>query len=290
MTGIKDWSSSAITDDAYFPENQSPGSVNNGARQVKADVREWYNDAEWVEYGVGSGAGNGGTNYTVTALSDTQFTIGAGDTTGRYHAGRRIRASGVLTPTIIGTIAGATYSGGTDLTTVTVDWDSDGLELESGLRVWTGIVSANSSTAFPAAALRGQDVDLGGATLDNVELKNYAETRVTLASASGVVSWSLTDGNAGYLVLTENVTQFTISNWPTSPAAGSFTLWVQQDSTGGWTMTGYPNSVKWLGDAEPVITDAAFAVDIISFMTLDGGANIVGIAGQRALFTGLIGS
>ena len=53
MPGIKDYSTTPGSNVALFPEGQTPSSVNDGMRQVQADIRAWYNDAEWIVYGDG---------------------------------------------------------------------------------------------------------------------------------------------------------------------------------------------------------------------------------------------
>ena len=42
-----------------MPEQQSAASVNDGVRQIQADIAADYRDREWVEYGAGDGAGGG---------------------------------------------------------------------------------------------------------------------------------------------------------------------------------------------------------------------------------------
>jgi len=63
-----------------------------------------------------------------------------------------------------------------------------------------------------------------------------------------------------------------------SVAAGvgvSFTLHLQQDSTGSRTVS-WPASVKWAGGVAPALTTAANGLDIFTFYTIDGGASWYG--------------
>ena len=53
MSGINDYSVTPANNTALFPEGMAPSAVNDGMRQVQADLREWYNDAQWVVYGDG---------------------------------------------------------------------------------------------------------------------------------------------------------------------------------------------------------------------------------------------
>ena len=109
---------------------------------------------------------------------------------------------------------------------------------------------------------------------DNVvsrpELKDYAETRTAPASSAGALTLDLTTGNIFEPTLTESVT-LSITNPPASGKGGSFTLILRQDGTGGWGVT-WPTAVKWAGGTAPTLTTAASAVDVLTFMTTDGGS------------------
>ena len=89
---------------------------------------------------------------------------------------------------------------------------------------------------------------------------------------------NLADGNVHRVVLDANCT-FTFSG-ATSGRAASFTLIVVQDGTGSRTVT-WPASAVWAGGDEPTLSSAANAVDILSFMSVDGGTTWFGfVAGQ----------
>ena len=107
---------------------------------------------------------------------------------------------------------------------------------------------------------------------DNVltrpELKDYAETRVA-ANSGASYSIDLSAGNVFEITLTGNCT-FTFSNPPASGKGGSFTLILKQDATGSRT-TIWPSSVDWAGGTAPTLTTTANAVDMLVFVTTDGG-------------------
>ncbi|MBB5509556.1 tail fiber domain-containing protein [Paraburkholderia atlantica] len=110
-----------------WAEGQAPSTVNDSARQMMADVANWFVTPEWINYGL-----------TPTFVSGTQFTV-AGNQTNIYTVGRRVLAF-VTAGTIAGTITTSAY---TSLTTVTVTWDSGALD--SGLSgVWVGILNPNT--------------------------------------------------------------------------------------------------------------------------------------------------
>ena len=90
----------------------------------------------------------------------------------------------------------------------------------------------------------------------------------------------LEDGNFHKVTLTANCT-FTFSNVPaTANTAASFTLFLVQDGTGSRTVT-WPGSVDWAAATAPTLTTTAAAVDVLTFITLDGGTIWNGfVAGQ----------
>lgn len=73
--------------------------------------------------------------------------------------------------------------------------------------------------------------------------------------------------------LASNVT-FTFSAVETGWAV-SFTLVLRQDATGGRTVT-WPTSVRWNEATAPTLTTTANAVNVLTFLTTDGGANWLG--------------
>lgn len=136
MTGIDSWSTTAATNatadggSVNLAENQAPSTMNNTLRQMAADIRARENDAVWFQYGTGD---QGAGNLAVPGVyaSATSFTITGADVTAVYHAYRRVRAVGVSTGTIYGTIASVAYNGGNTTTTVTMVWDSGSLSNET---------------------------------------------------------------------------------------------------------------------------------------------------------------
>lgn len=136
MTGIDSYSTTPATNATAdggainWAEGQPPSSVNNTARQMLADIRTSNNDLIWFQYGTGDqGAGN--IAVPSVYLSSTSFTITGANVTAIYEANRRVRAVGVSTGTIYGSIASSSYNSGNTKTTVTVVWDSGSLANET---------------------------------------------------------------------------------------------------------------------------------------------------------------
>jgi hypothetical protein len=134
MSGIKDYSTTPANNTALFPEGMARATVNDSSRQVQADIRSWYETAEWVDYG-----------YTPTYASTTSFTM-SGDKTAFFLVGRRIKMTDATT--LYGTIATSSFGGGN--TTVTVTMDSGSLSA-SLTAVALGIVSTSGTgTSLPS--------------------------------------------------------------------------------------------------------------------------------------------
>ena len=87
-------------------EGMLPSNINNAFRSVMADIRQWYNDGQWIEYGDGAGT------YTATRTSGTAFTISSTNVTSAYHANRRIKLVDSAT-TLYGTISSSSFSSDT---------------------------------------------------------------------------------------------------------------------------------------------------------------------------------
>jgi len=136
MAGIKDYSTTAASNTSVggvsIAEGMLPSNINNAFRAITADIREWFNDSQWVEYGDGDGA------FTAAYASATSFTIAGTDVTSFYHAGRRIKLTASTPGTIYGTISSSTFSTNT---TVNVTWDSGSLSNEAISNLYVGILS-----------------------------------------------------------------------------------------------------------------------------------------------------
>jgi hypothetical protein len=117
MSGIKDYSTTPANNNAAppngFPEGMAPASVNDGMRQVMADIRSWFIAPQWIDFG-----------DTPTQTGANTFLIPT-DLTSRYTVGTRIRMIGSTPFTLTGTISASSYSAPN--TSVTVAMDSGSL-------------------------------------------------------------------------------------------------------------------------------------------------------------------
>ena len=178
MAGIKDYSSTASNNTSVggvsIAEGMLPSNINNAFRAVTADIREWYNDSQWVIYGDGDGS------FTAAYASATSFTINGVNVTGFYHADRRIKAVGSSTGTIYGTIASSSFSSNT---TVNVTWDSGSLSNET-LTIYVGALS-KSNTSLPAKV-----VDTGNLADNAVTTAKITNSNVTADKLAGTLDIS----------------------------------------------------------------------------------------------------
>ena len=141
MAGIKDYSTTQANNTSLngisTAEGMLPSNLNNAIRALMKNTRDFYNDAQWVEYGDGSGS------YTAAYVSGTSFTINGADVTSEYHAGRRIKIYlGTTAAFRYGVIASSSFSTNT---TVNVTFDSGSLASET-LSVYLAILTKTNDS------------------------------------------------------------------------------------------------------------------------------------------------
>ena len=140
-TNIKDYSttqsSNTTLNSIDVNEGMLPSNLNNAIRALMKNTRDWFNDAQWIEYGDGSGA------FTAAYASSTSFTIAGANVTSVYHAGRRIKLTASTPGTIFGTISSSSFSTNT---TVNVTWDSGSLASEAITNVYVGALSKTNDS------------------------------------------------------------------------------------------------------------------------------------------------
>ena len=165
MAGIKDYSTTASNNTSVggvsIAEGMLPSNINNAFRAITADIREFYNDSQWVIYGDGDGS------HTFAYASATSFTVAGANVTSVYHANRRIKAVGSSTGTIIGTISSSSFSTNT---TVNVTWDSGSLQSETLVIYLAALSQTNNSIPL--------DV------IDSGNLKSNAVTTAKITNAA----------------------------------------------------------------------------------------------------------
>ncbi len=165
--------SATSTGSVSVAEGMLPSNINNAFRDLMADIRQFYNSVEWIEYGDGAGT------YTPAYASSTSFTIAGVNVTSVYHVGRRVKVVASTPGTIYGSITAVAFSTNT---TVTVSWDSGSLSDESITSVHIGAISASNTSLPETTAITGDyTLDVSGDIIldadgDNVTLKAAGTT------------------------------------------------------------------------------------------------------------------
>ena len=180
------------TNTVSVAEGMLPSNINNAFRSVMADIRQHYNDAEWIEYGDGAGA------YTPAYVSGTSFTIAGVNVTSVYHVGRRLKLVASTPGTIYGTITATAFSTNT---TITISWDSGSLSNEAITSVYVGVLS-KTNNSIPTAVINTANliddaVTVAKMAVNSVDSDQYVDASIDLAhmSANSIDSTQYVDGS-----------------------------------------------------------------------------------------------
>jgi hypothetical protein len=100
MSALSTWSTTPANNNDTAPngapEGMAPSGVNDTIREIMARIREWYEDAQWIDLGL-----------THVRVSSSQFTI-AGNYSTVYTVGRRVRMMNAGTAAY-GTVSAVSY-------------------------------------------------------------------------------------------------------------------------------------------------------------------------------------
>jgi len=211
MAGIKDYSTTAANNTTIgsinTAEGMLPSNINNCFRGLGAEIREWYNDSQWVIYG------DGDNGFTITYASATSFTVAGVDVTSYYHVGRRVKAIATTPGTIYGTISASTFSTNT---TVTVVWDSGSLANEA-VTIYLAILS-KTGDSIPESVITNAKVATGAA-IDAAKIGGGLVSNTEFAFLDGVTSAIQTQLNAKQATITGAATTVVTSDLTASRAA-----------------------------------------------------------------------
>ena len=120
---------------------------------------------------------------------------------------------------------------------------------------WGTILNDYLQTEHSATGTHGLSTGLVTDVVNSVAASGATET-IPAPTAAGISD----------VTLTANCT-FT---FPTAVVGQSFTLVVRQGGSGSYTITWPASIVKWDGGVAPTLTTTVAAVDIISFVCVDG--------------------
>ena len=145
--------------------------------------------------------------------------------------------------------------------------------------VGTGAGTSEWSATLTSMTLAGATisgaVDGGAQVISNPVVKDYGETVNAIgATGGGTQDIDITAGNVVTATVDTSTNTFKYSNPSTSGVSCSFTLIL---TNGGSQTVNWPASVDWAAATAPTLTAAG--VDVLTFMTVDGGTIWYGFAG-----------
>ena len=145
--------------------------------------------------------------------------------------------------------------------------------------VGTGAGTSEWSATLTSMTLAGATisgaVDGGAQVISNPVVKDYGETVNAIgATGGGTQDIDITAGNVVTATVDTSTNTFTFSNPSTSGVSCSFTLIL---TNRGSQTVNWPASVDWAAATAPTLTAAG--VDVLTFMTVDGGTIWYGFAG-----------
>jgi hypothetical protein len=102
----------------------------------------------------------------------------------------------------------------------------------------------------------------------------YRETTVTNATVTGTFTVDMAVANIFNLTQTGSTT-YTFSNPAAGGTTSNFLIAIKQGGAGSYTAT-WPGSVKFPNGSTPVLSTTVGKVDILNFITFDGGTTYFG--------------
>lgn len=184
--------------------------------------------------------------------------------------------SGVVTMGQTLAVTGNTTVGGTLGVT--------GLSTLSGGATISGTTSMVNATTSGTFGVTGLATFSGGAqfadtVIQRPEFRDYSET-TTQTGVTGSITINFETANIHRLTLNGNTTVTAFSNPPATGKAGTLTVVVTQDGTGGRTIS-WPASVVWAGALAPTMTSGASKTDVYQFITFNAGTTWYGFVGGQ---------
>jgi hypothetical protein len=275
MANLRRWSSSASgnatvtggVNTINFAEGQTPGSVNNSAREMMAQVRSIYTPAEWgwVEH-----------SATASVASQTAFKISGNQTT-NWTAGRRWRLKSAST-TRYGSVVSSSF---TAETTITVTVDSGSLSASHSLAALAAIDSNNvppfaaGTAALPSISTVG-DTNTGWwfPAADTIAASTGGSERMRIDSIGNVGIGAAPSANFDVKAATvvsriesttgTNTAQFRVVN-----TGGTFYFGL--DSSTGANFGAAYGGVLWHSGAYPIL----IATNNTERMRIDSSGNVI---------------
>ena len=246
--------STTATNSVSVAEGMLPSNINDAFRDIMADIRQWYNTAEWIEYGDGAGT------YTPAYASSTSFTIAGVDVTSAYHVGRRVKLVATTPGTIYGSITAVSFSTNT---TVTIGWDSGSLSDEAITSVHIGAISASNTSLPETTAITGDyTLDVSG------DIILDADGGDVLFKDAGTTFGSATNTSGNLIIKSGTTTALTFSG-ANATIAGDLTI-----SGDDLTMATNTSGAVLVGDGSnynPAVVSGDISIGTTGVAAIGGG-------------------
>jgi len=135
-----------------------------------------------------------------------------------------------------------------------------------------GTISTNGISCDGNLAVEGTTNFLDN-DVSRSNLKDYSEHVNAIGTITGNTAVNFENGNVQTVTVNGNC-EFSFTNPPASGKAGTVTLVI---TNGGSATVTFASAIKWPSDVAPSLTSSG--VDVLSFLTTDGGSNIFGFVG-----------
>jgi hypothetical protein len=145
---------------------------------------------------------------------------------------------------------------------------AQGTALKVLLDSLTGVVNGKAPAANPTLT--------GTSNADDFIAKRYLDQISVVSISAGVLTLDLSAASFFVVSLNVDITSVVLQNVYASGKAAAFSIKFVADGT--VRSIAWPSSIKWPNATVPTMTGTATKVDLISFVSHDGGANWYGFA------------
>jgi hypothetical protein len=98
----------------------------------------------------------------------------------------------------------------------------------------------------------------------------------TKTTTSAILTLDVSEASTFFVNITRHITSVVFTGWPEAGIAQKVAVYVKQDSTGGWTVGGWPAGMKWNSGAVATIGTDPNNTDCMVFDSFDEGTTIYG--------------
>jgi hypothetical protein len=282
----------------YFGSGAPTLSTAQGSLYIRSDGAPYYNSSSgsgttWTQIGSG-GSGLTVGSTTITSGTNTRVLFDNSGTLGEYTISGSgnvcMTTSCVMTTPNLGTPSAVTLTNGSGLPVSGVTGFGSGvsafLVTPTSGNLAGAVTDETGSGALVFAASPTLSGTIGGSLTwsgaqtfsSSIKTTSIIETFSAPSITSNVLTIDLTQGTVFNVTNSANINTFTISN-ATASTAQAFTL-VMTSNGSSRTQT-WGSSVKWPGGTAPTLTATSGKVDVLTFVTNNGGTTWYGFVGGQ---------